>query len=923
MKRTNLQVLTIALLLSNPALVAEKTIKPITKKTLRLEGESKQDMFNRLIWNHEQLDTTAQNIHAKLADKKTGKPHKVKYGKKERKYFKKNFEGYWQLDTITIFSAFTLIEFFEDACGKPMATFYDGTQNDVRERNANDAATEQLIASTVGQTIPVEILGSHSLRFLNTGEIISSDGLTSTFRIQDNDRDVAYSLIWLPVGAAGDSPEYGITETLSRFRRLPERPYIQQNNLPSKVDWTNPVEIVKYMFDYYALLSEPQKSDMLNQHDWIGWPKYQEALQRMLTTGVTRTAQVSTAFRGDGYIGVWRTQFPEDFPLTTISTEEVHHFNPGSTIKISGFKGAYEELNGTRLAAAFPPFSLTKSTPFPWQDNSSRQPYIHIVYDSSHIEEAYNPSIHGVATLEAVHGPITPDSTYREFVAGSIDLFSEAFGSGTHTRLLVWQDSPYTIPETFQELRQGIANNALGLTVIRFRDYGANSVALYWNPVVLSFGLAFPPFNLNDPFGLGTANSDPNFDYDITLENYLDKSTVKNILFTVTGPELNDEPITSMLTEMGYTSNGSQVVFTTANFGEVPAPLVDEFGSHAWMRYGSAVNANNPISLLSYFGGLVNKDITGDSTVVYIRIADFSPFDTPLGLLQGNSLVFGRDDITAKYGSNAVAAWAALLESLNQYSPDKYIIDIRNNGGGIFIANAIASLFGGNREGITVTKALVAPGNGYAEPTIVPGSDIQTVFDSIAKGPRIINTDEAAAAFPQAIVRGNEEQPKEVIILTSTQAASAADFFPHVFLGPDSEGMVQDLGQHVTARIVGDIDGRLWGTPLGYGPPPVDPLSPNLEAPNGDPRTATYMMGEGGSLLSDRHGFIVNETLAIRPNPLIAAWYDQTEWQDIGVTKNLVPYPLPANGNGETTPIFDFNRKDTWRDIWLETAIAK
>ena len=46
------------------------------------------------------------------------------------------------LDSISDLDSVTAIEFFEDECGKPFATLFDGTQKYIRERNVNDATFE-------------------------------------------------------------------------------------------------------------------------------------------------------------------------------------------------------------------------------------------------------------------------------------------------------------------------------------------------------------------------------------------------------------------------------------------------------------------------------------------------------------------------------------------------------------------------------------------------------------------------------------------------------------------------------------------------------------------------------------------------------------------------------------------------------------
>lgn len=116
---------------------------------------------------------------------------------------------------------------------------------------------------------------------------------------------------------------------------------------------------------------------------------------------------------------------------------------------------------------------------------------------------------------------------------------------------------------------------------------------------------------------------------------------------------------------------------------------------------------------------------------------------------------------------------------------------------------------------------------------------------------------------------------------------------------------------------MGDIDGRLWSGFKGFDPLPIDPLSQNLVDSAGSPLTALYMVGEGGTMFYDRHGFYVNPTLTTRPNPLLKGWFDQTEWQDLGKTDVIQQYPL-----GDLKPLPAFEDRSTWRDVWLENAIV-
>jgi hypothetical protein len=840
------------------------------------------------------------------------------------------FVGYWLLETIDDWNQATAIQFYRDpSTSEHRARFYEGTQNRLREVNANDLYFASNPVSPLGPDVAVESIGPKALRFFNTspaGAQLSSDELTSTFRIQDSDPSLAYAQYWTAWDGTGDDARYGALENLTRYRKLAQAPAIQRNDQASPTDWSNPVEIFHYVYDYYAHLGQVEKLESLHQTDWIGAAGYQQLYNDFLTTGKVRTAYTSTEYRGGGYIGVWRTKFPGEFPLTTIHTAGFHHFTPASTVTISGFTGAYAVLNGVRRVAAYPPSTISESTPAPWQAADSREHFVYIEYDSSGIAEAYDPNIHGVGKLEATHGPITPTTGYRDMMAAIIDFMVSSFGPGTHTRLIMWMNG-WEVPATFADLHTAIAADQAWLLTVRLRTYQANgNPDLYWNPLVEGGSLTVPEHNLNDPFGIGLAayHGDAQFDRDIDVENYLDPATTRSVFFTVTGPTVPTEPITSLLTAWGYPSNGSQVVFTAGAFGVRPPALIDGYGTHNWVPYASA-NDDPGGNLYEYHhnlaGGIVRSELSCGHTVAYVRVGDEDAFDAPLYQLSTRSLAFGRSDMASKVRSNWTAALAALLSDLNTHHPDRYVLDIRDNGGGFsYVGDAFGALFGGNRPGQDAVDLLVSHG---LDPTAtrIPGSGIKTGFDSAAVNEQVgalIDTDEAAAVFPAAIVRGNAGHHVDVVILTSTHAASAGDTFPHSFLGGDQGAREQDLGYYVRSRIVGDIDGRLWSGLKGWDSTGIDPLTPAFVNPSAQPRTALYMTSDAGMLIEDRNGTEVNAQTWTQPAVLLPAWYDATSWQDLGLTQPVLPYPLGVC----TKPLPTFSDNSTWRDIWLEFAIV-
>ncbi|QKF93492.1 tail specific protease [Fadolivirus algeromassiliense] len=901
-------------------------------RNLRHENESRKDFVSRLVKESNRGDVcecrpqnfvvAQQKLKSKQAVKSNSKSKQAVKNKSKSTSEFDFFVGFWLLDSCEDWNHFTLFELYKDSECNPRCRFYDGTQNHLREVNANDNYSIFNPVSPIGDDIEVEVLGPRSLRFVNNDHY-TTDDLRSTMKIQDGDDNSAVCQFFTDWDGSADDPAYGSVENVSIFKRLPVRPEIQMNHLPSSIDWTNPVNIFNYVSEFFFYLGQPHKAVSLQQNNYLGWEEAEDLKNTFFTTGITRTATVSDKNRAGKYIGVWKTQFPGDFPVTTIHTQEYHHMNAGSTVHIHGFKGAFKVLNGVHKVSALPP-SFSLSTPEPWQLNESREHYIHVDVDTSNICEDYDPCKHGVATIEAHHGPVRATTGYRDFFAALYDYCITVWGPGTHSRLRAWINENFLIPDTFDELKSGIANGDLFLLTNNFRTYTANhSANVYHNPYVVGGNLRFPEVNLNDPFGLGEMAYDEKFNYDIDIKNYLCKDKTYSLFFTVTGPTNPDEPLSEILTdlELGYPSNGTQVVFKVNTWGVFPEPLVDEYGTHEWRLFGAVDNDPATIQYQlhhNYVFGVIDKKYT-KRRVGYIRIGDEDSFDSPYLLLSTRSLAFGRADMpNNKMKSNSIIGLATCIAKLNEHQVDKIIIDMRDNGGGFaHLPSAYGVPFGGNRIGFR--NAIGFPGNGNRNPLDINGSGLQTANDSLQQNntvDELINVDELAAIFPEGVFRGTECHKKEVILLTNSHAASAGDMLPHSFIGPDPNSTVHDLGHNVFARIIGDIDGRLWSGVKAYDGLALDPLNHNLWE-EGEPRSAVYPATEAGLLNNDRHGTLVNEQPWTRPNVLLPTWYDKTVWQDLGLIKPLLKYPLCKHKKG----LPKFNDPKTWRDVHLEYAI--
>lgn len=838
-----------------------------------------------------------------------------------------NFIGYWLRDTSDDWIGFTMIQFFRED-GVPKAKLYNGTQKDLREINLADVGTSldlgfnDLFAipqdsyENIVDTMDVEVLSNTSIRLLNTLHqgYLSPDQLQSTFKIQEYDNDVAFTQLWTIWDGTSDNKAYGELENLGKFRRLECAPAIQKrDDITNK--WDNPVNIFNYMYDVFTHLGETQRRDAANCDQYIGNVAFEQHKNTLLTTGVIRTNKISTEQRAGKYVGVWRTRgVSSNDKNTTFRLQEPNLFNNVDIVTISDFQGAYAVLNGVRNVAYLAKGAAGPKYGPEFESFDSVIHTVHIAFDSSSITEEYNPNIHGVGKIQAQHGPVNENTEYRELMAAVVDLAQFSFGISTHTNIYTYSTGSLQRIDTFAQLATAIQTGNFSYVSSRGRTRGQKQGRdlLYFNPTLRRGSRDAPIFDINDPFGLGpevaSASSSSKWNIDIDLKNYMEISY--NIWWAVTGPILPDEPITTEF-------NGSQIHFTVAKTGTTPSPLVDQYGTHPYTPYQfDTANA--------FVGGIVNRCYTKhgkckNKTVAYIRIANEGSFQQYE--LSFRTLIFGRNDMpNFKFRSNEVAALAALLEKLNEYKPTRYILDIRENTGGVGSYGAAwGSLFGGNR-GSSTTKISLDVAGDVNSTVLVTNSEIQTVNGGAVHNAYMssfINTDATAAIFPKAIVRGHCDKHIDVIVLDNPHAGSAGDIFPHNFIGSDRnpENGVHNLGHNVRCQIIGGLDGRLYNG-ISLGTTPVSNPNPYKYDGYYDYPMIPFTYEAGILLSDDTHGIICNQQSWMKPSKLVPSWYEK-QWQDIGAIGPVYKYPLKSKHEEP-----NINDNTTWRDLALEHAIT-
>lgn len=868
------------------------------------------------------------------AKKAQATPKKAKKSLQQPSEDFRNFAGFWLLDTMDDWTNTVLIEFFEDE-GAPKAKFYGGTQNHIREINEADFLMGDFFGYSTLFGVPpgdinvcdVEVIDSTSLRLLNTLNegFLTSDQLTSTFKIQSYDNDIAYTQLWSLWDGVADDASVGSLETLMKFKRLPCPPEIQMINQPTN-EWDSPVNLFNYIYDAWTYLGHNERRDSASCDQYIGNVAFAELKDQLLTTGIVRTNTISTEKRNGKYVGVWRTNNGNG--ITTLRFNDRNYFLPVDIVTISGFVGAYAVLNGEHDVSIRSIGSVGPQFGGDWVLPGSMIPTLHINFDSSGIAEEYNPNIHGVAIVSAQHGPVTEETEYRELMAAIGDLQS-AFGIGTHTGVRAYvQFSPPKRLDTYADVVNALADDNFTFITLRGRTQGQAQAQdeLYMNPRLNPGSAALPIFDVNDPYGLGQEVLAPaagsKWDYDIDVNNYLE--TAYNIWFAITGPVLESEPLTGEL-DSYLGSNGSQAHFVAAKAGTTPPALVDEYGTHPYNLY-QATNLGNALAANRFLGGIVNRSYTKDKkrkkckkeVVAYIRWRNELGFEpVELGF---RPATFGRNDMpNNKNASNEIAALAALLEKLKKFKPTRYIIDIRENNGGVgAFGAAFGALFGANRGSASVTTVLDYP-NDPEKTKLVNNSEIEIANNSLltnAAAAALVNTDLAASVFPDAIVRGTRCKPIDVVILTNVNAGSAGDMFPHNFIGSDADPKdgIHDLGYHVRAQIIGSIDGRLYNG-ISYGNTPISNPNPYQYFGFNLP-LIPFVYEAGIGLGDDTHGIICNQQTWTKPSKLVPSWYEK-QWQDIGVIPPVYDYPL-----GDRKPNPKIAHNTSWRDLALEHAIT-
>lgn len=685
------------------------------------------------------------------------------------------------------------------------------------------------------------------------------------------------------------------------------------------------------IYNEFLLNGNPQMAKEAQSSDFPGVKEFHNHLQKLLTSGVVYGPTKIT--------DVWRTRTDDPtffaFPLsTTLVTKCPPNPRIGARAIVSGFTGPYSILNnaaGWEIGLA----DNDNGRAGVYDDNyfvNNKEKFMVTVIDvDTSGLPPYDKKLYGKATVTIVVDRVTPSTEYRALTAAVHDL-SSFIGRSTHTRPRVWYDTDtFRIYPTFADIQAGITAGTAGKARLRSRGYnGTRSGGLYTD-IWYQDASTFPSIPTNDPTGLSLQDPEwinpdsPFLAYNIDTANYLDRKRTYNLYWGLSGPEIPGSPVTSSrlvsLTGGYYKTPGSEFVFQVSGYYDTPPD------PSFWTLYGDYQDGYDYRNALHF--GIVDPALTCGKTVAYIYIVDEASFDPAYqASISFNEFTPTASGLPGGTGPT-VAGFAAMLEKLNEFSPDAYIIDVRGNGGGASkIPTALASFFGKTRMVYTQS---VATASRHKEQKLI---DMQTIQDKASfknlqetiDTAKLLFNDQIAALYPDAVVRGHG---KKVLVLTDTNAASNGDLFPHWFRNSEKKNP-GDIGHGVKSYIIGDIDGRIFGYSYVAEGKLFTNANHNLYD-NGTAVSAFDVTEEciAAAFRAGKNDYSFNnQHPVIQPDVLINFDIENTLWLDVG---KLGPYPQnPCDGGtdplilplstGKGQPVYEDNT--TWRDRALEASLV-
>lgn len=745
------------------------------------------------------------------------------------------------------------------------------------------------------------------------------------------------------------------------YEKMPEAP-----RLTSLLDYNDPVNLIKYMKDFYDTIVNKHTNRHLHDRDYVGPVKRDRLYCQFLGDGFCKTTPIRKIRITNPANAIALGLVDRVTDILTgdpiADTGEFSFATPGSTVVLQGFQGALSPLNGTYVngvlvleGGAIPnPRSKFLDSGAGGSFNDHWQRFL-LNFDSSapQFQQLADPRTGLVcvppgATITVTHR-IRSDMEYPAFIAAIHALFYATLKVVTHHAWFQYcRSNSFRMIDTWVELKTRLAQTPTGLSlrsVVARR--GKTRLSHFYHSPTVFLGSNQPVLILlNDPYAIRPVTGGI-FDYPVDMRNYL--INPKNLYFGFEGVLQADQPDPVLF---GYPPVRPGTGTGRAHFVSAIGDIKVDGNGRAVLAAGrpqAGTNVPDPtyfrivgqdtqtvaVAGAEYFFGQIDPRLTAGKVVGYLFLADFGFIDIfglmATGLYSPDTQLPPSNTTNPRNQREAASqVYSVMMKYFNDLGCQSIIIDIRANlGGSSPAALSLAEFFGDDRRSqVNVT----VPVYDDCAPLVDINSDSITVNDANRIGGlkrKFTYVGMNRSKYPGSVFNGTPGNPKQVILLTDLLAFSTADLFPWFFIG---EKLDRNIGGNVNVTILGDIDGRLKGAVVISQSMPVNTFNPYLVSATGLPVSPFQTQEDFTNSSMYRMGvtnhYSVEQVRALAPdaaptlcgtggkNPLPNS-HETTIWPDFGF---ITPHPdplLPGWTYGNPNPLDN----STWRDRWLEQAI--
>jgi len=664
----------------------------------------------------------------------------------------------------------------------------------------------------------------------------------------------------------------------------------------STFDWNNPVNQYKYWYDFimrtFQNLSEFVQPGIIKDHygkllkngdntsNGINW-HYFDNIEKLYTFYISGNKE--PLIRETTALRIIKSP-NHKIPQTTFVLKHAPRLN--FIVEVCGLYGEYSLLNGLhKTYGNVNTAEVLSIKPYIIED---RQYYtINIQYDTTDFPP-YNPNIHGIAVLRSKMYSLDAGSELIDLIAAVNDTWSQINPQTHdwiwgHTRGVSEYKAQYTQPLsntsnvtyvlwepllTYDEVIKEPKETKL-MSMITQRNTNYYSCRAYYTNPVISCNLVSNqnvfPGNLDfgiDPF------FDTHWQYNIDMNNYMEAAY--EVFY---GENMTPQYIVAPL---GTPPQGYKSLYYVTGYPEL------------------------------YFG-LIKKSLTDNKNIVLIISTTWFYDNT-------------KENALENYPYPLVDIYGTMMTYINeQFNPETIIINQSYNFGGFFAA-VFAACFGAQRyanktlqqsNGIPTLRGAGEPIENITNPARL--NEARYPYNTALIEPNFI-----LQKYPNGVFVGTEQQPKKVILMTSTKAWSDADLITYYFAGTNGDF---NIGGNVQVYILGNnVGGRECGAPLtlaGIGTPkPINTQAKIIR--NGQPTSPFRFNWTTNFSTVGISGF--NFTSQNSGQFMYFARPHILEPQDMTVFYRDVGLMEPARKYlGKIKP--KYRKRETYRDSWLEEAI--